>query len=80
MDLLEETALMQTEWSLWHTTNRALRDATGGQKWDDDRWLKLHAAIILWSESLVALRLTQSSEIVADAYAEAQQRYERLNS
>ena len=45
----------------WQNTNTALRTASKGGSWNDDKWSDLHDAIVHWAETLVLLRIEQDS-------------------
>lgn len=72
--MIEHLVEMEAEHDAWLLTVAELREATGGESWNDEKWTPLANAVILWGERLVALRVEQTEEVRAQALAEAARR------
>lgn len=69
---------MNAEWQAWVATENALKEH--GWSWNDEGLALFNAAILLWGERLVALRMTQTEEARETCLNEAQGTYDKLTS
>ncbi len=67
---MTEVELMNAEYAAWSDTSEQLKEL-GFDGWDDPVLSWLHAAVVLWGERLVALRLPQTRDMRENALDEA---------
>jgi len=71
----EELAIaMRSEWESWNNLSKDLR-RIGFDGWDDPKLATLHASVVLWGESLAAIRLRQEPDMHMKAFNEALEKY-----
>jgi len=60
---IRKMELMRREWMAWLHTGNTLKELGFDESWNDPKLKKLHAQVVLWSELVAALRVTQDKDI-----------------